>query len=114
MNEMTTRWKIPGEKQKLNGTIVARVTGYEMTESKIDHAPQIAFHFTGRQGGKITLYMTVTSKMLVNKYMEAGVIRAVGMGEFEVTPIALQPWLRVTLKDDRLVAFSPPEEWEAG
>lgn len=98
-------YKIPSQPSTLTGETKGRVTGFK--EVRGQYGPQIQFDLTTDRGTRFNLWMNLDSGKAVNTFMEAGILRVIGEDEFEVVPIGMQPHLKITLKNGKLVKFDP-------
>jgi hypothetical protein len=96
---------MPVKQSDLTGTSTSRVTTWKEVRSKIDGGAQIEFTLTSERGTVFQLYMTVRSLNQVNVFLEAGILRKTSEDEFDVTPIPLQPSVKVTLDKGKLKGF---------
>lgn len=104
-----TAYKIPSKPSVLTGRTIAKVIAVKETKSPRYGEPQLQFDFLTEKDTRFSLWCNVTSRRSVETFLDAGILRRIGDDEFEVTPIASQPRLAITLKDGKLEKFGHPE-----
>lgn len=102
-------FKKPTQPSKLTGTTRAKVTAWKETRSQFGGQSQIQFDFLTDAGNKFSLWMNVTSSKAVETFLDAGILKETSPDEFDVVSLQLQPKVKVTLKDGKLVKFEPAQ-----
>jgi hypothetical protein len=100
-------FKMPVTPSKLTGKTRARCVGWKETVSKMDGQPQVQFMFVTERGNTFNLYMNINSLKAVDTFLNAGILHQLSEGEFDIVGLHSQPFLWVTLKEGKLVAFAP-------